>query len=96
MDSVAEVFLSTLIFAAIVISRGFAIVLLWGWFVVPVFHLPAITWRVAYGLALLIWVMPHAPDPEYKDGSWAARMGRSVGSGILEPWLCVVVGWVLK
>lgn len=88
--------LSCAMSAAIIGSRGFAAVLLWHWFVVPTFHLPELTWRVAYGLALVLSVLHAAPEPEYEKDSWQARMVRLFSSGIVEPWICVAIGWILK
>ncbi len=50
--------------------RGWAVAKLWGWFVVPVFGLPALSYAAAYGLALLVTLLTYQiqltkDDPKY-------------------------------
>lgn len=71
-----------------VLSYGYVISVLWGWFVVPVFGLPAIGLVQAYGLALVgalaFSTVPKGDD----DGAYWATI-------LLRPWIVLVIGWVL-
>lgn len=50
---------------------GFVLSVLWGWFVVPVFHLPALTIPVAIGLGLIVGLLTQKipTDEELKASS---------------------------
>ncbi|MBU4347936.1 hypothetical protein KJ671_00275 [Patescibacteria group bacterium] len=41
------------------ILRGYVLSVLWGWFIVPVFHLPELTLAVAIGIAMIMSIITH-------------------------------------
>jgi hypothetical protein len=96
METFGKFVLSMLIGGLAILSRAFAVVLLWRWYVVPLFHLPPLTWRIAYGLALLLYVMNPPESVEHEDKSWSDSMIRMVVAGGIVVWTCVAIGWLLK
>lgn len=92
-------------FAALVLTlvwgafwAGLAASVLWGWFAVPIFGLPAIGVAQAYGIALVLRSFRGMMPPE------DAKTGRSVGEAFvrgitLPPLMCGLIllcGWVAK
>ena len=76
------------------ISRGWALSILWGWFMVPVFHLPTLRIPTALGIATVIGMLTEhvnwqKDDPEYDSMT-------KVFAGILGPMLCLLFGWIVK
>jgi hypothetical protein len=96
MEWFGKFIFSVMIGAVAVISQSFAAVILWRWFVIPFFHLPPLTWSVAYGFILILAVVHTIPDPERKDDSFTAVISRVIGSGIIGPWIAVGIGWIIK
>lgn len=96
MEAFGKLMCTILFGAAAVASRAWALVILWRWFVVPTFHLPSLTWALAYGLVLVVEVLHSTALPEYADKSYTGQLGRTIGGGILTPWLCVFIGWIIK
>lgn len=77
---------------------GLAVSTLWGWFVVPTFGLPALSWNVAAGIALILHISslsyssfrraPEAPTPR------ELAMGDVFAVGV--PGIAMLFGWVLS
>lgn len=91
-------------FAAIVISlaygalvSGWAMSMIWGWFVTPVFALPALTILQAYGLMLVARLFQYLPATEKKEGK---TFGQIIGAGMAKntavAFLVVGVGYIVK
>jgi len=79
-----------------VFSHAYAAVILWRWFVIPLFHSNPLTWNVAYGLILLLGIMHATISPEQKDKSFSAIMARSIAICVIAPWISVLIGWIIK
>jgi hypothetical protein len=71
---------------------GWAISILWGWFVAPVFGLPAITISQAAGLSLVLSAM-RAKLSAPKDETSFALKALTV---LIGPPMAVGIGWVVK
>ena len=77
--------------------RGYAISVLWGWFVAPLFHLPTLTIASAYGLALVYmgftnWDTPKADTNKSAELAMVESVFRALAiSGIL-----LGIGWCIK
>lgn len=86
------VVLLLLLAAALLLARGVVLTVLWGWFVVPVFGLPALTVPVALGLVILVRAVL---EPAHSDGkserTTADAVGWAVG-GVVFPLL---FGWLV-
>ena len=78
---VAVVFLLTLL-------RAFVLINLWGWFIVPLFQLPALNYPYAIGLSLVIGLFfvnkVQSEGKEYWIGV------------ILSPLLALFIGWIVQ
>lgn len=71
--------------------RAWAIVTLWGWFAVPIFHFPAISYAQALAVTLLVHMMTYQYVPS-KEKDWMMPLSIQ----FLGPPLAVFIGWVLK
>lgn len=70
---------------------GWAAMTLWGWFVVPLFSLPPLTFAYAIGLSLTVGFFTHQFIP--RDDS---DLGKSIAFMFCHPALAVGIGWVVK
>lgn len=77
--------------------NGLAVLVLWAWFVVPVFGLPALSIAQAYGLALLVGLRTHrgAKADKETDG-FAMVLGRAFLGAPFIAGLVLLVGYVVK
>lgn len=76
---------------------GLAVSVLWGWFVVPVFGLPALSIAQAYGLALLVGMLTHRGTKSDKDADgFAMALGRAFIGAPFVAGLVLLVGYVVK
>lgn len=76
--------------------NGLVVSVLWAWFVVPVFGLPALTIAYAYGLALLARIVTH-PKTEKKDKeTFGSMMAKAFFAPPLYAALFLLVGYVVK
>lgn len=76
--------------------NGFGLSVLWGWFVVPLFNLPALSLPYAIGIAMIAAYLTSRPDlSKESDDSWEYLLKVGVYS-ILKPIFALAFGFVVK
>ena len=88
--------LVVLLLAGASIVQGFVLAQMWAWFVVPLFHLPALSVAAAIGLALTVGMVTRNSEPEDKDKSTAERLITSLIKAFLAPVITLAMGWIVK
>ena len=74
-----------------VLWEGYVLMTLWGWFMVPHFHLPALTLAIAIGVACTLSLLTHQYVPSKADDSVAP-----VVYTFLFPAMMLLIGWLAK
>ncbi len=95
----ASLGLIVFIFFAIIgsfIANGWALSVMWGWFVVPLFGLPALSIPAAIGLSMVVGMLTHQTMPTEKDKSAGLLITGIIAHAILTPLLIVAVGYIIK
>lgn len=75
---------------------GLTLSLLWGWFVVPVFALPALTLLQAYGLALVLRAARGYHTPPKTEDKFGAAVAKAFILPPVVAGLLLLAGWVAK
>lgn len=96
----AAIILSLLIIPLLVLSsvwRGYVLTILWVWFVVPVFHLPALGIVTAIGISLVVSFLTHQHRPENPADTRGAgeKFGESIVFALLWPAMTLLIGWAV-
>lgn len=78
-----------LLIAAAAVWRGYVLSILWSWFIVPAFGLPALTVPLAIGLSLLVGFLTAQRLKKDKDFDW----GAAIGHLIFGPAMVLLIGW---
>ena len=81
-----------------IFSYGFAIVKLWTWFVVPVFH-PDVKLGIMQAAGLFMFVRFFTSDhklPKFNEKDSDESKVAAVFLPLVIPWMAVIFGWVLK
>lgn len=77
--------------------EGYAISVLWGWFVVPVFHAPPLHLAQAIGLDLVVsvfrWTVPSKAD---YDEPLSSSAPRTLSFRLLTPGIALLFGAVVR
>jgi hypothetical protein len=73
------------------ILRGWALSILWGWFAVPIFGLPALGVAQAIGIAMTVGLMTHQYIPAKDKDKWMP-----VVTMILTPFIALGIGWIVR
>ena len=72
---------------------GWALATMWRWFVVPIFHLPALGLAYAIGIGLVASLLTHQdkgkPDPS---DTWY----RPVTSALMRPLVTLGIAWIVR
>lgn len=77
------------------LMNGWALSVLWGWFMVPVFELPIISLVQAIGISMTIGLLvSHTTDTDSKE--WTDIVGTYIGRAIAYPILVVAIGWFVS
>lgn len=72
--------------------EGFVLSVLWGWFIVPVFHAPHLRIPYAIGLALVVGMLTHRTrKPEDTPETSYVLL-----NGLVLPWLFLLMGCLVK
>lgn len=83
------------VMASVVIVRGFVLMYLWEWFMVPVFGLSNLTILQAYGLICVAGFL-HPPQlDKKKDDSETPAWHRILVHGYLAPLVALVFGFII-
>jgi len=90
----------TLAFVLIVVGvllKGYVLTVLWGWFVVTTFGLPALSLASAIGIALTVSFLTHQViEQQEKKRDIADSVVHSVGVTVLHPLLALLMGWIVQ
>lgn len=92
------------VFAATILSfvwaaawSGFTLSVLWGWFVVPMFGLPALSVAQAYGIALVVRAAKGVDTRTEKNpDSFGVVLGKAFFLAPLISGFSLLFGWVAK
>lgn len=80
------------------IWRGYVLTVLWGWFIVPVFHLPALTIVVAIGVAMVVGFLTYQ-QPEEKPNdtrSSTEKISAGIATALMHPAVYLLIGWIIQ
>lgn len=98
--ALACVGLFVLVVASVVggsIMNGWALSVLWGWFVVPLFNMPPLSIATAIGFSLVVAMLTHQEQKsDGKKSSTTEVVAGVVSRVVLTPLLTVFVGWIVK
>jgi hypothetical protein len=82
------------IVALAVLLNGWILTILWGWFVAPLFGLPALTLKSACGLSLIVGYLTgglkHDNKEEEEKGKEYLKYVK-----ILNPFFVLLMGWII-
>lgn len=89
------VFLGIPVLVLSVIWDGYVLSVLWGWFAVPAFGLPALSVPMAIGVSLVVAAMTnHRTGKEAKDDE--AGFVAILTFALLKPTVALLLGWIVK
>ncbi len=94
-DACAGCGLMLLSWPVLIIWKGFALNVLWGWFVTEPFGVAQPGLLVCAGLAVLLTLFQHPAKAKIKNGKTVATVSRSIGTGLLSPALALLFGGAL-
>jgi hypothetical protein len=78
------------------ILKGFVLTILWGWFVVPIFHLPQLTIAPAIGIALVIGYLTKEQQSSTDSTKSAGdKFGEAAVYAIVHPLIVLLFGWAV-
>jgi hypothetical protein len=87
-----------IIFMVLSVSySGYALSVLWGWFVVPTFNLKPISIPVAIGLAIVVsYLTNHTDSSQENNGdTFTEVLAKLTGRALFKPTIALLVGWVV-
>jgi hypothetical protein len=80
------------IMALSAIWRGYVLSIIWGWFIVPTFGLPALSIPVAIGLSVVVGMLTsHATKTDGEKNALSAVL-----IAFFVPVFALLVGWIAK
>ena len=77
------------------ILNGFALTVLWGWFIVPVFGLPVLAIVPAIGLVLVVGFLTHRVTKKSDSKSTSDMLVEALIASLLNPLVFLLIGWIV-
>ena len=79
------------------IFTGYTLSVLWGWFVVPTFGVPALHIVPAIGVAIVVSYLTYQThDCVKEEMSYGKAIGKGIAMAILKPSLALFFGWIVR
>ena len=78
------------------ILHGWALTILWRWFVVATFHAPALTLAQAMGIFLLVGLFRNNPPTQKNDDTAIDRVAKAIGGMLFSPLVSLGIGLIVK
>jgi hypothetical protein len=76
--------------------NGYALSILWGWFIVPTFEAPVLSVGYAIGIAMVVSYLTNHNDPfKNQDEEWKERFSKAIAYGLIKPAIALLFGWVV-
>ncbi len=72
--------------------NGYALSVLWAWFMIPVFHLPALGIAQAIGISIVIGMLTKQETPTDKTQEWYTPFIMIFA----KPLLSLGIGWIVR
>lgn len=88
--------LSLLVLPVISLWNGYALSILWGWFVVPVFSAPPLGVAAAIGIAIVASYLTYHYRHEPEHGSVTDRLATSIVWALVKPCFALALGYVVQ
>jgi len=83
-----------------VFAYGYALSVLWGWFVVPILGLKALTWVQAAAILMVVRFVTSSHtvklNSEADKTKTVSDRVTEVLVPLLSPWVCILFAWVFK
>lgn len=77
------------------IFSGYALSILWGWFIVKTFNAPALTIPIAIGISMIVNYLTQSIDTKKNDDSATIILIKAIFVSILKPGFALLFGWVV-
>ncbi len=80
------------------ILNGYVLRILWGWFVVPLFHLPNLTIAQAIGLTMVVGLLTHRSRTDGREKTKEEKRKETIeffAELFLYPFITLGVGWIV-
>lgn len=79
------------------VFKSWVLLVLWDWFIIPVFHLPQLTLVTAMGLALFsAYLTAHYSPDVVKNGDKKEQALHLLKAIVLKPVITLCVAWLIK
>lgn len=76
------------------VAYGYALSVMWAWFVVPTFGLPALSIPLAVGLAMTVRMVTNQSETSRNDGD-EHPVAKAIAYGLLAPMFGLFLGWIV-
>jgi hydrogenase/urease accessory protein HupE len=80
-----------------ILYSGYALSILWGWFIEPTFGVDQLSMTSAIGLSMVVAFLTHQVNPSQfeTESEFVEILGRVVGLAIVRPTVALAMGWIV-
>jgi hypothetical protein len=96
METFGKIVLAVLLGVVGVTFSGYALSILWGWFIVETFNAPQISIPVAIGISIIIdYLSKQTTSTDADDEDYWDKVGKSIGESLMKPAVVLLFGWIV-
>jgi len=95
MSAGTSVLLQLLLTPGVYLLRAWALVTLWGWYIVPFFRCSYLDYRVAVGIIMISAFTTHQVEPDQTSLTPSEKLARFIFFTIAIPLAFVGYGWIM-
>jgi len=74
---------------------GYALSVLWEWFIVSIFEIRSISIPSAIGLAIIVGYLTRDGEEPERESDFTAQLSRGVSKAFFKPSFALFVGWIV-
>ncbi len=94
MKAIGYIATTIILLALTVTYSGYALSVLWGWFIVPIFSLPVLSIPAAIGLALIVNYLTQDWKQNESDSSGNDALLKLAAVGFIKPTFALFFGYI--
>ncbi len=78
------------------LMNGWALSILWKWFVIPIFTLPSLSIIQAIGVSMVVGILTSHSSTIDSSKEWTEIINTYIGRAIVYPIMVVGIGWIVS
>lgn len=95
MDKITTLLIAVLLAIPVTLWRGYVLMVLWGWFIVPTFNAPVLSVAVAIGVTIIGGLFTVARNESKNEEKEHDALTHFFVAGLVQPAMALGIGYIV-